>query len=79
MGLSYLNEFRVRVIRIVEKGAAARTAARRFEIGDSAAIRWVKRWRETGRPRSTPSRARAAHRSSGTKTGCFNLAQQEPI
>jgi transposase len=27
---------------------AARAAARQFVIGDSTAIRWVKRWRETG-------------------------------
>jgi len=29
-------------------GAAARAAARQFVIGDSTAIRWAKRWRETG-------------------------------
>ena len=48
MGLGYSNDLRVRVIRVVEKGAAARAAARQFEIGDATAIRWVKRWRETG-------------------------------
>lgn len=48
MGLGYSNDLRVRVIRVVEKGIAARAAARQFEIGDATAIRWVKRWRETG-------------------------------
>lgn len=48
MGLGYSNDLRVRVIRVVERGTAARAAARQFEIGDATAIRWVKRWRETG-------------------------------
>jgi transposase-like protein len=46
--MGYSNDLRVRVIEVVEGGAAARTAARQFVIGDSTAIRWVKRWRETG-------------------------------
>src|SRR5260370_29321952 len=46
--MGYSNDLRVRVIRVVEGGVAARAAARQFVIGDSTAIRWVKRWRETG-------------------------------
>ena len=46
--MGYSNDLRVRVIRVVEGGGAARAAARQFAIGDSTAIRWAKRWRETG-------------------------------
>ena len=46
--MGYSNDLRVRVIQVVEGGAAARAAARQFVIGDSTAIRWVRRWRETG-------------------------------
>src|SRR5262245_28325778 len=46
--MGYSNDLRVRVIQVVEGGAAARAAARQFVIGDATAIRWVKRWRETG-------------------------------
>lgn len=46
--MAYSNDLRVRVIHVVESGAAARAAARRFAIGVSTAIRWAKRWRETG-------------------------------
>jgi transposase-like protein len=46
--IGYSNDLRVRVIRVVEGGVAARAAARQFVIGDATAIRWVKRWRETG-------------------------------
>jgi transposase len=47
--MAYSSDLRVRVIHVVEGGAAARAAARQFAIGDSTAIRWAKRWRETGR------------------------------
>jgi transposase len=61
LGAGYSNDLRVRVIRFIEKGAAARGAARHFEIGDSTAIRWVRRWRDTGstrvKPRSRESRS----------------------
>src|SRR4051812_47511609 len=46
--MGYSNDLRVRVIRVIEGGIAARAAARQFVIGDATAIRWVKRWRETG-------------------------------
>jgi transposase len=46
--MAYSTDLRVRVIHVVESGTAARAAARQFAIGDSTAIRWAKRWRETG-------------------------------
>jgi transposase len=46
--MGYSNDLRVRVIRVVEGGAATREAARQFRIGNSTAIRWTKRRRETG-------------------------------
>ena len=46
--MGYSNDLRVRVIQVVEDGATARAAARQFVIGDATAIRWVKRFRETG-------------------------------
>ena len=39
---------RRRVVRAVEAGASAREAARRFEVSASAAIKLVRRARETG-------------------------------
>lgn len=46
--MAYSNDLRVRVIHMVEGGVAARAAARQFAIGDSTAIRWAERWRQTG-------------------------------
>ena len=60
MARSYGNDLRARVIGAVEQGASARSAAARFEIGLATAIRWARRWRETGdyraRPRGHPDR-----------------------
>ena len=41
-------ESRKRPVRAVEAGSPAREAARRFEVGASAAIKLVRRVRETG-------------------------------
>jgi transposase len=46
--MGYSTDLRVRVIHVVESGASARAAAQQFVIGISTAIRWAKRWRETG-------------------------------
>jgi transposase len=46
--MGYSSDLRVRVIQVVEGGGSARAAARQFVIGNSTAIRWAKRWRETG-------------------------------
>jgi transposase len=55
--MGYSNDLRVRVIQVVEGGAAARAAARQFVIGDATAIRWAKRWRETGSFEAKSARA----------------------
>jgi len=41
-------DLRDRVLTAVEDGASARGAAARFGIGVATAVRWVRRWRETG-------------------------------
>ncbi len=49
MGSSYSQDLRDRVIdAVVEDGMSRRGAAQRFGISDSAAIKWVERFEETG-------------------------------
>ena len=45
MTRAYSEDLRLRVIGAVEAGASCRQAARRYEIGESTAIRWLARWR----------------------------------
>ena len=42
------NDLRDRVIDAVESGMSRRTAAERFGVAVSTAIKWVRHWRETG-------------------------------
>lgn len=55
-------DLRFRVIEAVEDGLSAREAARRFRVGISTAIKWHRRYRETGevapRKQGQPSRSR---------------------
>lgn len=49
MGKPYSQDLRDRVIEAVEdEGMSRRAAARRFGVSDSAAIKWLQRYRETG-------------------------------
>jgi transposase len=76
--MGYSNDLRVRVIRVVEKGSAARAAARQFEIGDSTAIRWVKRWRDTGSAAAKPVGGRSRSPLKRYEHWLLDLVGQEP-
>lgn len=42
------NDLRARVIDAVAKGASCRAAAERFGIVASTAVKWTRRWRDSG-------------------------------
>jgi len=42
------DDLRQRVVEAVDGGMSRRAAAARFGVGVSTAIKWVRRWRETG-------------------------------
>ena len=48
MGRCYSLDLRGRVIEAIDGGMSARGAAARFSIGEATAIRWHRRWRDTG-------------------------------
>lgn len=48
MSRAYSDDLRDRVLKAVAAGASARGAAARFGIGAATAVRWARRWRETG-------------------------------
>jgi transposase len=76
--MGYSNDLRVRVIRVVAGGVAARAAARQFVIGDATAIRWVKRWRETAsfEARSVKGQSRSLLKKH--EDWLLELVRQEP-
>jgi len=76
--MAYSNDLRVRVIHVVEGGAAARAAARHFAIGDSTAIRWAKRWRETGSFEARSVRGQSRSPLKRYEGWLLELVRQEP-
>lgn len=54
MAKTYGVDLRGRVIAAVEGGMSRRSAAERFQVAISTAIRWVRVWREDGRGIAKP-------------------------
>jgi transposase len=42
------NDLRVRLVDCVAAGVSRRAAAERFGVAASTAVKWVRRWRDTG-------------------------------
>jgi transposase len=42
---AYSEELRIRLVRYVEGGKSARSAAKVFGVSESSAIKWLQRWR----------------------------------
>lgn len=78
MARGYSNDLRVRVIRFVETGEAAREAAREFEIGDSTAIRWVQRWKQTGSAAAKPGTGHSRSKLKEHTQWLLELVRQQP-
>jgi transposase len=76
--MGYSNDLRVRVIQVVENGMAARAAARQFVIGDATAIRWVKRWRETGSVEAKSIKGQSRSPLKRHEEWLLDLVRQEP-
>lgn len=62
------NDLRERVVKAVDAGASCRSAARRFGVAPSSAVKWVTRWRARGEISPTSQRGRTrsplhAHRA----------------
>jgi len=76
--MGYSNDLRVRVIRVVEGGAAARAAARQFVIGDATAIRWARRWRETGSFEAKSNKGQSRSPLKKHEEWLLGLVRQEP-
>jgi transposase len=45
MARAYSQDLRIRLVRYVEGGVSARSAAKIFGVSESSAIKWMQRWR----------------------------------
>ena len=76
--MGYSNDLRVRVIRVVEGGAAVRAATRQFVIGVSTAIRWAKCWRATGSFGAKSNKGQSRSPLKKHEEWLLGLVRQEP-
>jgi transposase len=51
----YSEDLRERVIEAIESGASRREAAENFRLSPSSAVKWWRRWHDTGSVRAKPS------------------------
>lgn len=58
MPRAYSNDLRERVVRAVTSGQSCRSAALRFGVAPSSAIKWLQRWRSRGDVSPGSSRGR---------------------
>jgi transposase len=73
------DDLRKRVIEAVEGGTSRRAAAERFGIAASTAVKWLRRWRETGsRAPRRPGGDVRSHRIDGYRDELMGLVERTP-
>lgn len=73
------DDLRKRVIAAVDGGMSRRAAAERFGVGVSTAIKWVRRWQETGRWTAKRSGGDVrSHRIDGFRDEILALVETTP-
>jgi putative transposase len=78
MGRAYSSDLRERVVKAVAAGASCRSAALRFGVAPSSAVKWVARWRERGDVSPGSSRGRKRSPLHGHRDWLLALNRAEP-
>ena len=78
MAKGYSKDLRVRAVEMVESGESAREAARILDIGASTAIRWMERYRTTGRVDAKPGTGHSRSPLEKYKQWLLDLIAIEP-
>jgi putative transposase len=71
-------DLRERIVRAVESGSSIREAARRFEVSASAAIKLMRRVRETGSPAPAPAGGHRPLALAGHEDDLVKLVEATP-
>ncbi len=73
------NDLRKRLIAAVDGGQSCRSAAKRFEVAASTAIRWINRWRNEGDAKPLPLGGdRHSHRIEAHAVEILSLVEKTP-
>jgi transposase len=73
------NDIRVRLVSAVDGGMTRRSAAQRFGVAASTAIKWVAQWRRSGDVRPKPQGGdRRSHRIEAYAEELLALIAEKP-
>lgn len=78
MPAPYSGDLRARVAAAVAAGASARTAAGRFGVSVSTAIRWAQRWRAEGHAQARAMGGDHRSRLGGHRGAVLELVATQP-
>ena len=78
MGRACSSDLRERVVKAVAAGASCRSAALRFGVAPSSAIKWVARWRERGDVSPGSNRGRKRSPLHAHRDWLLALSRAEP-
>ena len=78
MPAPYSQDLRERVIGFMVLGGSARSAATRFDVSISSAVRWAQRWRVEGHARPRAMGGNRRSRLSGHRAKVLQLVAQQP-
>jgi transposase len=73
------NDIRIRLVAAVDDGVSRRSAAKRFGVAVSTAIKWVAQWRRSGDVRPRPQGGdRRSHRIEAYAEELLGLIEEKP-
>jgi transposase len=78
MPAPYSQDLRERVIGFMALGGSARSAATRFDVSVSSAVRWGQRWRVEGHARPRAMGGNRRSRLSEHRAKVLQLVAQQP-
>src|SRR5258706_15273415 len=78
MARAYSEDLRVRLVRLVESGTSARSAAKLFEVSASTAVKWMQRWRRERSVAPNPVRGHRRARLKGPSDWLFEVIEKKP-
>jgi transposase len=73
------NDLRKRLVETVADGLSCRSAAERFGVAPSTAVKWVARWRSTGSYEALPQGGdKRSYRIEAYASGLLALVEHTP-
>ena len=73
----YSQDLRIRLVRYVEGGVSARSAAKVFGVSESSAIKWMQRWRREKSVAPNPERGHRRRLLDGHASWLLKLIESK--